>query len=161
MAAARPSREEKRRAREGRLAQRFVRHLVTFKRIVHRRRGGAAHARYPVRVAVEGQLRAGVAGQVLDVLGVLRASTIVRHLCATFDTTLIPPRAQYGATRGKSEKRKRLIYAGFASSCKSRKKRKAPDAGVGDLVSSTSAVDYPKATPSLWRATGARRTQRK
>jgi hypothetical protein len=42
---------------------------------------------------------------VLDVLGVLRASTIVKHLCATFDTTLIPPGAQYGATQCKPEQR--------------------------------------------------------
>jgi hypothetical protein len=34
------------------------------------------------------------------------------------DTTLTPSRTQYGATRGKTEKRKRLIYGEFASSCK-------------------------------------------
>jgi hypothetical protein len=57
--------------------------------------------------------------EVLDVLGgVLRASTIVRHLCASFDTTLIPLRAQYGATQGKAEKGKQPIYGGFASLCK-------------------------------------------
>ena len=35
-----------------------------------------------------------------------------------FDTTLTPLRTQYGATQGKAEKRKPLIYAQFASPCK-------------------------------------------
>ena len=33
------------------------------------------------------------------------------------DTTLTPPRAQYGATLSNSEQRKRLRYAGFANLC--------------------------------------------
>jgi hypothetical protein len=34
------------------------------------------------------------------------------------DTTLTPPRTQYGAMRGKAEQGKWLSYAGFARLCK-------------------------------------------
>ena len=34
------------------------------------------------------------------------------------DTTLTPPRTQYGATLGKAEQRNGPRYAGFATSCK-------------------------------------------
>jgi hypothetical protein len=33
------------------------------------------------------------------------------------DSTLIPPRAQYGVTRGNAKKGNWLRYAGFATSC--------------------------------------------
>jgi hypothetical protein len=35
----------------------------------------------------------------------------------TIDTTLIPPRTQYGATRSNAEHRKPPRYAGFAIPC--------------------------------------------
>ncbi len=49
---------------------------------------------------------------------VLRASAIVKHLCASFDTILIPPGTQYGATQGKPVQRKPFRYAEIARLCK-------------------------------------------
>jgi hypothetical protein len=52
------------------------------------------------------------------------ASTLYRRLDETpdslgpSDTTLIPPRAQYGGTHGNPEQRKLPKYAVFATSCK-------------------------------------------
>ena len=43
------------------------------------------------------------------------ASTIVKQLRASIDTTLTPPGTQYGATRGKAEKEKPFNNAGFAT----------------------------------------------
>jgi hypothetical protein len=37
------------------------------------------------------------------------------------DTTLTPPRTQYGATQGKAKKRNRLRYASFANPCNTQK----------------------------------------
>ncbi len=72
-----------------------------------------------MRVAVDGELYAGVSGEVLDVLRMdaryERAGLRSSH--SSVDTTLIPPGTQYGATPGKVEKGKRLRYAEFASPC--------------------------------------------
>ena len=43
---------------------------------------------------------------------------LIRGLTKCVDTTLTPPRAQYGATLGKPQTRKPLRYAGFAILCK-------------------------------------------
>jgi hypothetical protein len=42
---------------------------------------------------------------------------LIRGLTTCVDTTLTPPRAQYGATRGNPEQRKPPKYAGFVISC--------------------------------------------
>jgi hypothetical protein len=48
--------------------------VLIFERLVHGARGVLANSRHPVRVAVEGELYAGVSQQVLDVLGVRATS---------------------------------------------------------------------------------------
>jgi pimeloyl-ACP methyl ester carboxylesterase len=62
-----------------------------------------------------------VAGGLLWLAGPLYFAIATHSVCAFqhhIDTTLTPPRTQYGATQGKAQTREQLIYAQFATSCK-------------------------------------------
>jgi hypothetical protein len=90
---------------------------------------GLARLVTEVRRARAGSSRLGLGrrrehGRQLDghLLGVARmrfprvnVGTSAIEFVTWFDTTLIPPGTQYGATQGMAEQRSRLIYAGFAN----------------------------------------------
>jgi hypothetical protein len=111
VATPRATTESKRRARVGLLTQRFL----------HRARGVRAHARYPVGVAVEGKLYAGVAEQVLNVFRECPSpeqyGEAAMPLLTPPDPNLTLTRMQYPAIVGKAGNRKSFTYAGFAIPC--------------------------------------------
>jgi hypothetical protein len=97
--------------RVGRLAQCFVHPVDSV----------PAHRIHPVGVAVEGELVAGVPGEVLDIRQVCPSpeqyGEAAMPLLAPLDPNLTLTRTQCPAITSNTRNRKPIAYAGFANAC--------------------------------------------